>query len=94
MRDLLEDPVGLAVLPLEDLGGGEPEVDLLLSVLDAVGAVADVAANVEGEVTTDGAGSGGQGVGGTQDGAASLDSVLALPDHGADGTAQHVWHSG
>ena len=79
------------MLPLEDLAGGEPERDLLLGVLDAVGAVADVAADVDGVVTTDGTGSGGQGVGGTQDGTASLDDVLALPNHGADGAAQHVW---
>lgn len=78
------------MLPLEELRGGEPEVDLLLGVLDGVGAVADVAADVQGVVATDGAGSGGQGVGSTQDGTAGLDGVLALPDHGADGAAQHV----
>lgn len=87
---LLVDPLGLGVLPLEDLGGREPEGNLLLGVLDAVGAVADVAADIDGVVTTDGAGGGGQGVGGTEDGAAGLDGVLALPDHGADGAAQHV----
>ena len=80
------------MLPLEDLGGSEPEADLLLGGLDGVGAVADVAANVDGEVTTDGTGGGGQGVGGTEDGTAGLDDVLTLPDHGADGAAQHVWH--
>ena len=79
------------MLPLEELGGREPEANLLLCALDAVGAVADVAADVEGVVTTDGTGSGGQGVGGTQDGTAGLDGVLALPDHSADGAAQHVW---
>ena len=78
------------MLPLKELRGGEPEVDLLLGVLDGVGAVADVAADVQGVVATDGAGSGGQGVGGAQDGTAGLDGVLALPDHGADGAAQHV----
>lgn len=87
---LLEDPVGLGVLPLDQLGGSEPEGNLLLGVLDGVGTVADVAADVQGVVATDGAGSGGQGVGGAQDGAAGLDGVLALPDHGADGAAQHV----
>ena len=88
--NLLVDPLGLGGLPLEDLRGREPEGNLLLGVLNAVGAVADVAADIDGVVTTDGAGGGGQGVGGTEDGAAGLDDVLALPDHGADGAAQHV----
>lgn len=43
---VLVDPAGLAVLPLEELAGGEPEANLLLGALDAVGAVADVAADV------------------------------------------------
>jgi len=92
--NLLVDPLGSGVLPLEDLGGAEPEGNLLLGALDRVGAVADVAANVDGVVTADGTGSGGQGVGGTQNGTAGLNDVLTLPDHGADGTAQHVWHRG
>ena len=86
----LVDPSGLGRLPLDQLAGREPEGDLLLGVLDAVGAMADIAADIDSVVTTDGAGSRGQGVGSTQDGAASLDGVLALPDHGADGAAQHV----
>jgi hypothetical protein len=44
----------------------------------------------DGEVTTDGAGLGGKRVGGTEDLAAGLDGVTALPDHGADGAAAHV----
>jgi hypothetical protein len=44
----------------------------------------------DGEVTTDGAGLGGKGVGGTEDLASSLDGITALPDHGADGAAAHV----
>ena len=89
-RLFLVNPVVLSGLPALDLTLLEPESDLLLAVLDAVGAVADVAANVEGEVTTDGAGGGGEGVGGTEDGAAGLDGVTALPDHGADGAGSHV----
>jgi hypothetical protein len=34
--------------------------------------VADVAADIDGEVTTDGAGGGGKGVGGTEDGCCML----------------------
>lgn len=43
---LLVDPVELAVLVGEDLLRLEPEGNLLLGVLDAVGAVADVAADI------------------------------------------------
>jgi hypothetical protein len=43
-----------------------------------------------GKVTTDGARGGGKRVGGTEDDAAGLDGVTALPDHGADGTRGHV----
>lgn len=113
----------LAELPRLDLAVLEPEGDFLLGVLDGVGAVADVAADVllvvsifflqqsilhiswffslyvlrrrgrftyNGEVTTDGAGLRGERVGGTEDLAAGLDGVTALPDHGANGAAAHV----
>lgn len=65
---LLVDPVELGRLPLDEVTLAEPESDLLLGVLDGVGAVADVAADVDGEVATDGAGGRGKGVGGTEDG--------------------------
>lgn len=65
---LLVDPVELGRLPGDELLLLEPEGNLLLGVLDAVGAVADVAADVDGEVATDGAGGRGNGVGGTEDG--------------------------
>lgn len=48
---LLVDPLGLGGLPADDVALLEPESDLLLGVLDAVGAVADVAAGLEREVT-------------------------------------------
>lgn len=65
---LLVDPVELGALPGDELLLLEPESNLLLGVLDAVGAVADVAADIDGEVATDGARGGGEGVGGTEDG--------------------------
>jgi hypothetical protein len=43
---LLIDPVKLALLVFDDLALGEPQCDLLLCVFDAVGAVADVAADI------------------------------------------------
>ena len=65
---LLVDPVELGRLPADEVLVLEPEGDLLLGVLDGVGAVADVAADIDGVVTTDGAGGRGQRVGGTEDG--------------------------
>ena len=62
----------------------------MLGALDGVRAVADVAADVDAEVTTDGAGGGVSGVGGAQHDAAGLDGVVALPDHGADRARVHV----
>ena len=87
---VLIDPLVSSGLVAVDLLRLEPESDLLLGVLDRVGAVADVAADVNGEVATDGAGSGGERVGGTEEGAAGLDGILALPDHGGDGARVHV----
>jgi hypothetical protein len=87
---LLVDPVVLGGLPAVELVLLEPEGNLLLSVLDGVGTVADVATDVNGEVATDGARGGGSGVGGTEKGTAGLDGVAALPDHGADGARVHV----
>lgn len=55
-----------------------------------VGTVADVSADGEGKVTSDGTGGGLQGVGGTQDGSTGLDSVQTLPDHTDNGTRVHV----
>jgi hypothetical protein len=56
----------LGGLPAEDLTLLEPESNLLLGVLDGVGTVADVAAHLESEVTTDGTWGTGQWVGGTE----------------------------
>lgn len=44
--NLLVNPSGLGGGPLENLGGSEPEGDLLLGVLDGVGTVAHVAADI------------------------------------------------
>lgn len=50
-RHLFVDPLGLGALPADNVTLLEPQSNLLLGVLDAVGAVADVAASNEGEVT-------------------------------------------
>lgn len=48
---LLVEPLSLGALPADDVTLAEPQGNLLLGVLDAVGAVADVAAGLESEVT-------------------------------------------
>ena len=53
---------------------------LTLAVLGGVGAVHHVAADLNGKVPTDGAGLGGQGVGGADDLAGRGDNTVALPD--------------
>lgn len=65
---LFVDPVEGSSLVADNLAILEPESDLLLGVLDGVGTVADVAADIDGVVTTDGARSRGKGVGGTENG--------------------------
>jgi hypothetical protein len=87
---LLVDPVGAVALVVDNLALAEPESNLLLGILDAVGTVADVAANIDGKVTTDGARGRGKRVGGTKEDTASLDGITSLPNHGGDRAAQHV----
>lgn len=65
---LLENPSLLGGLPGDELLRLKPEGNLLLGALDAVRAVADVAANRQAVVATDGAGGRGEGVGSTEDG--------------------------
>lgn len=88
---LLVDPVVCGGFPGLDLIWLEPEGNLLLGILDAVGTVADVAANIDGVVTTDGTWSRGERVGGTEKNSSSLDGITAFPDHGDNRTAQHVY---
>jgi len=87
---LLVDPVELALLVTENLIVTEPQGNFFLGIFDAVGAVADVAADVKGEITADGARGGVKRVGCTKDNATGLDCVTALPDHSADGATQHI----
>ena len=79
------------VLPVaETLTVGEPKVNLLVGGLDSVGAVDDVAADIDAEVATDGAWVGVEWLGGTEHLAAGEDGVVTLPDHGADGAGGSV----
>jgi len=87
---LLIDPVILSRLPGLNFTLLEPESNLLLGILDAVGTMADVASNIDGVVTTDGTWGRGERVGGTEKDTAGLDSITTFPDHGADGSASHI----
>ncbi len=65
---LLVDPAVLGRLPADQLLRLEPESNLLLGVLDAVGSVAHIPAGLQGVVATNSARSRGKRVGGTEDG--------------------------
>lgn len=86
---LLVDPVELSRLVADHLTLLEPESNLLLGVLDRVGAVADVAADVDGEVATDGARGGGQGVGGAEEDCCRY-SVSIGPDKSSNGKVRYA----
>ena len=90
MDFLLRDPVDSGRLPADELLGLEPERDLLLRGLDGVGAVADVAADLDAEVSPDGARLRVLGVGLSEHDPAGGHHVEALPDHGQDGAGRHV----
>lgn len=81
---LLVDPVVLSRFPGVELLWLEPKSDLLLCAVDGIGAVADVAADINGEVATDGTWSGCSWVGGTEKNTTGLDGITTFPDHGAD----------
>ena len=79
-RHLLVDPSLADLGPVVELLRSEPEGNLLLGALDGVRAVADVAANLDAEVATDGAGQGVVWAGLTKELAAKVHGICALPD--------------
>ena len=88
--DSLVNPGGGVVLPSAELLWLEPETDLVVGRLDGIGSVDDVTADIDAVITTDGAWCGVEGLGGTEHLSSGEDSVVAFPDHGADGTSAHV----
>lgn len=94
-RDLLVDPVvNLDGVVVVDLLGLEPVSNLAVGRVDGIRTVADVAPGLDGEVSADGAGSRGQGVGGSEQDASLLDDIESLPDHGDHGAGAHVVDEG
>ena len=73
-------------LPLSEITFlGEPEGDFLLSTLNGIRSVTDIAANVDGVVSTDGAWERCERVGLTEHLSALFDDILAFPNHGDNG---------
>ena len=86
----LVDPGVGVVGPVAELSIREPEGDLLVGRLDGVGTVANVSADIDAVVTSDGAGLGVERLGGTEHLSAGEDDVGTLPDHAADGAGGGV----
>jgi len=80
----------LSRLPFQDIALFEPESNFLLGILNAVGAVAYVAAYVDRVVATDGAWCCVARVGGAEEDTTGFDGITAFPDHGTDWATQHV----
>ena len=78
--------------PGVDTFSGEPEADLVVGRLNGVGSVDDVTANIDTQVTTDGSGGRVLRSGGSEHDATGLDGIHTFPDHGADGSRDHVFN--
>lgn len=88
---LLVDPLETSVVVVVgNLLLSEPEGDLSLGGLVRVRAVDEVAADIDGEITTDGSGGGISGVGGSDELATVDNGVLTFPDHSDDGARREV----
>lgn len=92
VRDLclLVDPIELGTLVLLNFLRLEPQSNFLLGRLNTIGAVADVSANIDGIVTSDGARGGSERIGSTENGSTGLAGVSSFPDHGEDGAREHI----
>ena len=86
----LVDPGGGVVVPGAEFLGLEPKSNFLLSGLNGIGTVDDVSSDIDAEVTSDGSGLRVERLCGTEHLSASLDSVVTLPDHAADGAGSGV----
>ena len=87
---LLVKPVLRVRLPVEDLSLLKPKRNFFLGILNRVRSVANVATNLNAEISTDSAGGRLQGVRSTEHLTSSGNSLFALPNHGNDGATEHV----
>ena len=87
---LFVDPGLLRRSPGGEFFGLEPEADFLVGSFDGVRTVDDVSADIDGVVTSDGAGSRVEGSSFTEHLSASGNSLSSFPNHSDDGTGGHV----
>ena len=80
----LIDPFLGVVLPGAELLVGEPESDFFVGGFNGIRSVDDVSADIDAEITSDGAWLGIEWLGGTEHLSSGLDSVVSLPDHAAN----------
>jgi len=90
MYNLFVNPITGSWGPGDELLLIEPQCNLLFGRFNSIRAVDDVAANLDAEITTDGAGQGVSWVGSTQHLTAGLDHIKTLPHHGNHWTGVHV----
>ena len=88
-RSLLVDPAGSARFVRSD-SLREPHTDFVLGGFDRVTSVADVAADLNAEIPTNGSHSRFGRHGGTKHLASLQDNVLSFPDHSTDRSGGHV----
>jgi hypothetical protein len=74
----------------ENLAFPKPESNFFLGIFNAIGTVADVAADVNSEVSADSTGGRGKWISSAENGSPSLDGITALPHHSDDRSAQHI----
>jgi len=87
----LVDPLLRVIIPAGYLGELEPEGDLFLCRFDRVRSMDNVSADINAEVTTNGARLRVNWFGGSKHFSTCLDAVVALPDHGANWARGHVF---
>jgi len=79
------------VIPLaEAFAVREPEADLMVSGLNCVRTVDNVASNINAEISTDSARKRIRRLSGSEHDAAGSNGTVTLPDHGAHGSRDHV----
>lgn len=79
------------VVPGDDFLLGEPELDLLLSILNGIRSVADVSAGDDAVISSDGSGVGIERVSGSEDLSSGGDCGFSLPNHADNGAGEHVF---
>lgn len=87
---LFVNPILVSWGPGDQLLLVEPQSNLLFGRFNSIRAVDDVAANLDAEITTNGAGQGVSWVGSAQHLTAGLDHIKTLPHHGNHWTGVHV----